>query len=118
MAAQFPDGVDVAGPTIDVLVRQPIEYEVDTVRMEDGGADVNVVTCGALTWTLIYKGISQAEVTTLRDHFNDARGKVEDFQFYDRQTELTHSVRYRNFTIEKHEKIWAVPVTIVLETLG
>lgn len=118
MAAQFPDGVDLAGPTIDVLVRQPIEYEVDTVRMEDGGCDVNVNTCGLLAWTLVYQALSQADVATLRTHFNDARGRVEDFQFYDRQAELTYSVKYRSFTIEKHQKTWAVPVTIVLEALG
>lgn len=118
MAAQFPDGVDIAGPRIGRLLRQPIEYAVTQTLFEDGGCDVNVSPCGMLRWQLEYEGLSQADVATLRTHYNDARGTVESFQFYDRQTGLTHSVQYRSFEIGKHEKTWFVPATIVLETLS
>lgn len=118
MAAQYPDGVDLAGPSISRLSRQPIEYKVDITLFEDGGAVVNVSPCGMLRWVLEYEGLSQSDLATLRTHYNDARGTVESFQFYDRQTALTYSVQYRSFEIGKHDKTWFVPATVILETLS
>lgn len=118
MAAQYPDGVDIAGPTIAALNRQPVEFAVTQTLFEDGGIDVNISPCGMLRWSLSYDCLTQTDVTTLKNHWNDARGTVEEFDFYDRQTSLTHLVRYVSMEFGEHRKTWCVPATVVLETVS
>lgn len=116
MAADFPDGVNTAGPTIAQLTRNPTDYEVDTISYEDGGADVNVQPCGLVVWAVEYEGLTAAEVTTLRTHFNDARSSVEEFNFYDRNdATLYPGVKYKSFRVGKHLKTWSNMVSIELQ---
>lgn len=116
MAADFPDGVNTAGPTIERLTRNPTDYEVDVILYEDGGADVNVQPCGLVVWQLEYDGLSAADVTTLTTHFNDARGGVEEFNFYDRNNATVYpGVKYRSFRIGRHRKTWSKVASIELQ---
>lgn len=107
MAAQYPEE-SIAGPRIARLIPQPIEYEPQIDRNEDGGADVNVQPCGMRAYLIEYDSLTAAELATLRAHFNDARGKVEAFSFYNRQTAtLLADCYYREWQKGKHKKTWA-----------
>jgi hypothetical protein len=55
--APFPDGVSVAGPTIALLVEQPLAFETSRFEYEDGGLDVNLQPNGQRRWTLEYAGL-------------------------------------------------------------
>lgn len=117
MAAQYPTP-SISGPTINKLIDQPVEYVKTVFEFEDGGADVNVQPCGLRRWVLIYEGLAAADVTTLRTHFNDARGKVETFDFYHSRDDVTYeTVRYESFQIQKHERYWAKSARVVLVKL-
>jgi len=114
--ANFPDGVQTTGPHIARLQRFPVEYQFDIHRYEDGGADVNVQPCGVQKWVLDYEGLTEAELATLKAHADLAKGRVNDFIFYDRQTATAHTnVRYAEFKIGRHRKRWfrAASVTLV-----
>ena len=113
--ADYPDGVQTTGPHIARLQRFPVEYRSDVFLYEDGGADVNVQPCGILKWTLEYEGISEADLATLRAHVNAAKGRVENFTFYDRQTATAHpGVKYAEFKIGKHRKRWSRVASVTL----
>ena len=117
MAAEYPTP-SIAGPTINKLIDQPIQYERTVYEYEDGGVDVNIQPCGMRRWVLIYEGLSAAEVTTLRTHYDDARGKVETFSFYHSRDATTYTgVQYESFQILKHERYWAKNVRVVLVKL-
>jgi len=112
--AIFPDETH-SGPHIDKLNRQPLAFEPDVTKFEDGGAHVSIQLCGLRTWELEYTGLSQDDVETLRAHNTLAKGKTNDFSFYDRQTNATYTkCFYVKFDIGKAEKTWLVPVTITL----
>ena len=117
MAANYPDGVDTAGPTIARLMKQPLEFPAALFdRNEDGGVDVNVVPCGLRVYVLEYEGLSVSDLNLIRAHYNDARGKVEEFNFYDRQSAtLLPNCKYRDFKIGKHQKVWAGLATVTIE---
>ena len=113
--APFPDGVSVAGPTIALLVEQPLAFETSRFEYEDGGLDVNLQPNGQRRWTLEYAGLSAADLDTLRAHWNLARGTSYEFSFYDRRTALTwERVKYESFRVGAHVRYWSVPATIVL----
>lgn len=115
MAADFPDGTNTAGPYALRLFDQPTEYKVERYEYEDGGVDVNVQPCGLRSWVLVYEGLSESDITTLRTHWNDARGMVEEFNFYHRRdATLYASVKYKEFKIGKHPKKWANSARVVL----
>jgi hypothetical protein len=117
--SNYPDGVDTAGPTIALLVDLPIDYQVETFRYEDGGVDVNVQPCGVRRWQLEYEGLSAADVTTLRTHFNLAKGKVNDFIFYHRHDDQQYvQVRYESWRGGRHLKTWSNVVSVVLVQLA
>jgi len=114
--ANYPDGVGTSGPTIDRVIKQPIEYKVETFRFDDGGADVNVTPCGMLRWTLEYEGLTATEVTTLRNHVNLAKGGVNDFSFYDRHDASTYTkCRYKSWKVGRHLKTWWNILTVEIE---
>lgn len=113
--AAFPDGVSVAGPSIALVVEQPLAFETSRFEYEDGGLDVNVQPCGQRRWTLEYAGLSAADVDTLRAHWSLARGTSYEFSFYDRRTGQTFDrVKYESFRLGAHVKQWSVPATIIL----
>lgn len=113
--AAFPDGVSVAGPSIALVVGQPLVFETSRFEYEDGGLDVNVQPCGQRRWTLEYAGLSAEDVATLRAHWNLARGTSYEFSFYDRRTGQTFDrVKYESFRLGAHVKQWSVPATIIL----
>lgn len=112
---QFPDGVDVAGPTIARLVRSTVDYNPEFFPNEDGGADVNVQPCGMVKLELSYEGISAAEVATLRTHFNLAKSQVNNFPFYDRELDqVIAEVSYESFRVGRRKRTWSNVVSIVL----
>ncbi len=116
--ANYPDGVQTAGPHIARLQRFPVDYQTEVFRYDDGGADVNVQPCGILKWTLDYEGLSDADLTTIRTHANLARDRVEDFTFYDRQTATAHAgVKYQEFKIGRHAKTWSRVASVTLVKL-
>lgn len=115
MAADYPDGINTSGPTISRLAPLPIEYQPDVYKNDDGGVDVNVQPCGVRAWQIDYFTLTAAEVTTLRTHFNDARSKVETFNFYNRtDATLYGEVQYKSFKIGKHKRVHANAVSVVL----
>lgn len=115
MAADYPDGQNTAGPTISRLAPLPIEYQPDIYKNDDGGVDVNVQPCGVRAWQIDYFALTAAEVTTIRNHFNDARGKVETFNFYNRQdATLYPDVQYKSLRIGKHKRTHVNAVSVVL----
>jgi hypothetical protein len=113
--ANYPDGIGTAGPTIDRLITRVLEFQAEVFRNEDGGADTNVQPCGWRVWQLEYDGLTAAEVTTLRTHFNAAKNNVNEFSFYHRQDAVTYSgVKYVNFRVGRHRKTWSNVVSIEL----
>ena len=115
--AGYPDSVSVAGPYATKLNHNPIAYEVDVFRNEDGGADVNVQPCGILRFEIEYDGITAAEVETLRAHWNLAKGKVNDFPFRSRYDGATYNkCTYEKFEIPPHVKTWSNQVRVSLIT--
>lgn len=116
--ADYPDGEATSGPTITLLLDQPIDYEVTRYEYEDGGCDVNVQPCGLRRWRLEYEGLTAAELTTLRDHFNLAKGKVNDFEFWHRRDNALYAgVQYEEFRVGRHQKIWSNSLSVVLVKL-
>jgi hypothetical protein len=113
--ADYPDGIATAGPTIARLITQPVDYEVDVIKYEDGGADVNVTPCGVERFILEYDGMSEVDLATLRTHYNLAKGRTNNFEFYHRQASQTYSgVEYESFRVSEHPKAWLQPLTVVL----
>jgi hypothetical protein len=113
--ADYPDGIGTAGPHISRLITSPVEFEIDVIRYEDGGADVNVQPCGLQRFTLEYEMLTEAELATLRAHYNLAKGQVNDFEFYHRQDNATYAgVKYQSFNIGDHVKAWSQPATVIL----
>lgn len=114
--ANYPDGIGTAGPTIDKVMKAPVEYKTTTFKMEGGGAVVNITPCGMLRWTLEYDGLSEAEVVTLRTHYNLAKGATNDFSFYDRNDAATYAgCRYKSWKSGKHIKKWSNVITVEIE---
>lgn len=112
---QYPDGVAVAGPSIDKVIHYPIEYPVDTYRNEDGGVDVNVQPCGILRIELYYSCLSLANLTTIRDHYNLAKGRVNDFSFYSRYDATTRTgMVYEKIEVPRHRKHWSKDLKVTL----
>lgn len=113
--ANYPDGIDTAGPMIARLVRLPVDYNPQVFENEDGGADVNVQPCGIVKWQIDYEGINAAEVGTLRTHFNLAKGQVNNFSFYDReQDQVFPEVSYESFRVGRRIRTWSNVVSVVL----
>jgi hypothetical protein len=117
--ANYPDGVGTAGPTIDKVIKHPIEYKVERFLFDDGGCDVNLNPCGILRWTLKYDGLTASDVATLRTHLNLAKGGVSDFSFYDRHDSATYTkCRYRSWKVGKHQKTWFNTLTVEIENFA
>lgn len=117
--ADYPDGVSTAGPFINRLIDQPAEYEVDMVRYEDGGVDVNVQPCGLKPIVLEYEGLTIADMETLRTHYNLAKGRINNFSFYHRRSAVTYSsVTYRSWAIGRHNKTWTGVLSVTLVRLA
>lgn len=117
MAADYPDSINTAGPRPAKITKQPLEFPAALIdRNEDGGADVNVFPCGLRAYVIEYEGITEAHKDLLIAHYNDARGKVEEFNFYDRDSAtLLPNCKYRDFKIGKHLRTWSnvASVTII-----
>jgi hypothetical protein len=117
--ADYPDGIGTAGPYISRLMDQPIEYNVTRYEFEDGGVDVNMQPCGVKRWVLEYEGLAAADVTTLVNHFNTAKGRVNDFEFYHRRDAQTYgSVKYVSIDLPARARSWSNNVTVILEKLA
>lgn len=113
--ANYPDGIGTAGPNIDTLVRQPLQFKSEITINEDGGANSNLTPCGILRWELEYVGMSDADLTTIRTHYNLAKGRRNNFSFYDRQTAVTHTlVKYESLQVPKGERSWSRRFRVVL----
>lgn len=103
---------------IDTLIDQPIEYRVTRYEFEDGGVDVNVQPCGVRRWELRYTGLSVNDLNTLRTHYNNAKGRVNDFSFTHRRDLTTYTgVKYVSFTVPPRQKNWINEATVILEKL-
>lgn len=114
----YPDGTLFAGPVINRIQDQPVEYEVDKIEYEDGGVDVNVQPCGMKRWVLEYEGLTQAELAVIMNHFNGAKGQVISFNFYHKRDAVVYTnVNYERFEVGKHAKSWSVPAIVVLRKL-
>lgn len=112
---QYPDGVAVAGPTIDKVIHYPIEYAPDIFRNEDGGVDVNVQPCGVLRIELVYSGLSYDDWLAIKDHYNLAKGKVNDFSFYSRYNGTTYTgCQYEKIEAPRHRKRWSKELRVTL----
>ena len=115
----YPDGVATAGPLITRLMDQPVEFEATQYLYEDGGIDVNVQPCGVQRWLVEYEGISVTDVTTLITHFNLAKGRVNDFEFYHRRNVATYAgVKYVELRINRRPRSWVANVSVTLEKLA
>lgn len=116
--ADYPDGIGTAGPYISRLIDQPVEFQVVRYEFEDGGLDVNVQPCGVRRWILEYEGLSASDVSTIVTHFNLAKGRVNNFEFYHRRDATTYAnVRYADLSLLSRQKSWSNAVTVTLEML-
>lgn len=116
--ADYPDGIGTAGPYISRLIDQPIRYEVIRYEYEDGGMDVNVQPCGVRRWVLEYEGLSASDVSTIVTHFNLAKGRVNNFEFYHRRDLTAYAnVRYMTLELPARARSWSNQVTVTLERL-
>jgi hypothetical protein len=114
----YPDGVGTAGPYISRLIDVPIDYAVTRYEFEDGGVEVNVQPCGIRRWQLDYEGLSTSDLATLTTHFNNAKGRVNDFSFYHRRAATTYSgVKYVSLDLSPRAKNWSNGATVILEAL-
>ena len=106
------------GALVLTVVDQPIEYQFERFLFEDGSAAVNVQPCGVQRWDLLYDGLSQAQRTTLADHFNEAMGRVNSFSFTHPRTDTVYTgVKYVSWEPQNHTKNWSLGVRVVLEKL-
>lgn len=115
--ADYPDGDSsgTPGPFISNLDTQPQETLVDIFPNEDGGADINVQPCGVRRWVLTYEAMSFADAEIIRAHLNAAKGKVNEFDFYSRQENLTFSnCFYISIETPEHQKHWSNGLRITL----
>ena len=104
---------------INTLVRHPTEYPVTRYEYEDGGVDVNVSPCGFTRFELGYEGLLAAELATLVDHFNDAKGRVNDFSFYAHHEDVTYTgVQYIAFGDPQHRHKATLAVHVTLGVYG
>lgn len=116
--ADYPDGIGTAGPYISRLIDQPVEFQVIRYEFEDGGLDVNVQPCGVRRWILEYEGLSASDVSTIITHFNLAKGRTNNFEFYHRRDVATYdNVRYVDLSLPSRQKSWSNAVTVTLERL-
>lgn len=107
-----------SGPAINKQINPPPEYKTIRHRFEDGGADVNVQPCGPRRWILEYDGLSVSDAGILDDHFETAKGKTNDFSFFDaRAGETITGVRYEQYEVNRHVKYWSLSrrITLVAE---
>ena len=119
LSIPYPDGTLFSGPYIARLMDQPIDYAVTRYEFEDGGLAVNVQPCGARRWVLEYEGLSAAEITQLRNHYNAMRGRSSTFNFYHRRDQVTYTgVRYVSMTLPAREKAWSNGASVILEALA
>lgn len=115
----YPDGSATAGPYIARLLDQPTEYQSTLYEFEDGGVDVNIQPCGVKRYVLEYEGISTTDVSTIVTHFNNAKGRVNDFEFYHRREATTYSgVKYVEIKINRRPRSWVANMTVTLERLA
>lgn len=93
----------IGGPLINRLIEHPTEYPITRYEYEDGGEDVNISPCGLKRWDLFYDGLTPTELQLLVDHWNLAKGRVNDFNFYDHHANTTYSgMQYGSFEINEH----------------
>lgn len=103
------------GPVINQLIAEPKQYRVVRYEYEDGAGEVNVPVCGLQRWVLRYQGLSVAETQVLIDHFNLAKGQVNDFTFANPQDSTSYTgVTYEKIEIPAHTKYWAGNVNVTL----
>ena len=80
---------------------------------------MNVQPCGVQRWLVEYEGISVSDVTTLITHFNLAKGRVNDFEFYHRRNVATYAgVKYVELRINRRPRSWVANVSVTLERLA
>lgn len=97
------------GPRINRLSDFPIEFQTIDYEYDDGGIDVNVQPCGVARWLLEYEGLTAAELQTLVNHYNLAKGPVNDFSFAHPRDGVTYTgVKYEKIEIPRHTKHWAL----------
>lgn len=113
----YPDPTN-GGPLINRLMDQPVEHQRNVIlyEYEDGACDVNVQPCAVKKWQLQYEGLTTAELQTLLDHFNLAKGRVNTFPFTHPRDSITYTgVSYDNFEIGKHPRYWVGMVNVTLQ---
>lgn len=111
--ANYPDGIGTAGPTIDALIDDPIDYQRLTFQGDDGSATVNIQPCGIQIITLEYGSLTPAEVAVIRDHYNLAKGGGASFSFYNRRTAtLSAGWKYLSLARGVHRKNWSIPLQV------
>ncbi|MFZ9311168.1 MAG: hypothetical protein ACO24O_06680 [Arenimonas sp.] len=74
-----------------------------------------MMPCGVQRWQLDYEGLTEDEAQTLLDHFETAKGRVNDFSFtHPREGVIYTGVKYDSFVVNDHTKYWALPRRVVL----
>lgn len=100
---------------INKLIGPPLEYPVTRYDYDDGGQDVNISPCGLKRFRLTYDGLSAADFQTLADHYNEAKGRVNTFDFTNpRDSVLYSGVSYESFDVPDHIKSWSLSLDVVL----
>jgi len=107
----FPESVYISR-----LIDQPIQFQQVMHEYEDGRVDVNLQVCGVRSWRIEYRGISEAEVGILVQHFREVKGRVGRFPFYHRRDDVVYEdCYYTGFDIPARVKKWANNVSITIE---
>lgn len=104
-----------ASITINKLIEPPIDYPVTRYEYDDGGVDTNIAPCGLKRFLLTYEGLSATDFGTIFDHYNEAKGKVNTFDFTNpRDSILYTGVSYESFEVPDHTKSWSLNLNVVL----
>lgn len=106
-----------AGPIVAVVQSIPPDYRGTIVKeFKDGGANIGMSTENAtLRFLLFYHGLFAAEVETLDNHWVEALGIAEGFNFRHPRTDILYTdVHYESFEYPEHRKIYMQQRRIIL----
>lgn len=106
---------DQGGPVINRQVNVTPDYKVINYDFDSGARRSNVTPCGPMRFQLEYQGLTEAEAAIIDAHFDLAKGKTNDFSFYDERTGHVYTgVRYEAFGKGQHQRYFVQSRTITL----
>lgn len=108
---------DQNGPMYSRFFEPPPDYDAVTTahEYEDGGKSFNLDSeQQPRSFEISYDGLSELEAQILDDHYDEAKGQINDFTFtHPRTGEEIEGVHYLSYE-RSHEKTWMQTRRVVL----